>query len=170
MAHWDTLRARFFLTYTALWALLGTWLAVAFSSAGPVYFDEVTGSPGGFEPLLAYLEDLHTRAPLMALEVQRLLWDGHVGLAESPVEGISAMPSMHVAIPILLAITAYRVHRALGLAMSAYVLLVFAGSVHLAWHYAVDGYAASLLVPLVWVGAGRVQEWTDARSSRGAPH
>ena len=36
--------------------LLGTLLATAFASAGPIYYERVTGDPGPFAPLMTRLE------------------------------------------------------------------------------------------------------------------
>lgn len=149
------LRRRFFLTYFLLWIVLGTVGAIIFSSAGPVYFDRVTGEPGPYMPLLDYLHQVDARVPLLSLDVQESLWAGYVGVASQPVEGIAAMPSLHVAVPVLLALAGRRVHPALGWAMSVYALLILLGSIHLGWHYAVDGYAALATVPLLWWLVGR---------------
>ena len=144
------LRRRFLLTYFLLWILLGTVAAIAFSSAGPVYYDRVTGEVGPYGALLDYLRDVDARFPLLALDVQELLWAEHTGVLEQRIEGIAAMPSLHVAIPVLLALTGWKIHRAAGWTLTGFAVLILVGSVHLAWHYAVDGYAPIVAVPLLW--------------------
>ena len=43
------------------------------------------------------------------------------------------------------------------------MVLVFIASVHLGWHYAVDGYGAWLIaLPLWWI-AGRIAAWWEAK-------
>jgi hypothetical protein len=81
------------------------------------------------------------------------------------LNGISAMPSMHVAMSMLFALLAWNVHRLLGIAFTAFALAIAIGSVHLGWHYAVDGYASAIAMPLVWLAAGRLVDWRRARAS-----
>jgi hypothetical protein len=157
---WDPLRTRFFLTYFLCWIFLGTVLATVFSSAGPVYYEGVVGVEGPYGPLLAYLREVGASLHLVALDIQAFLWDGYSGASEHAIEGIAAMPSLHVAIPVLLTITAFRLNMWLGCALAVYAALILLGSVHLAWHYAVDGYASVLLVPALWVLSG----WVAKRS------
>jgi hypothetical protein len=40
--------------------------------------------------------------------------------------------------------------------MTALAVVTFLGSVHLAWHYAVDGYASAIFVTAAWFGVGRL--------------
>ncbi|HUP01747.1 MAG TPA: phosphatase PAP2 family protein [Gemmatimonadota bacterium] len=151
---WE-LRGQFLLTFFTLWVVLGTVAATAFSSVGPCYYGYVVSGPDPFAPLMEYLRGVDRMYPLTALDVQELLWTGYSSGAMHLIEGIAAMPSLHVAIPILYAIAGWKVDRRLGLAFAIYAFVVLIGSVHLGWHYAVDGYASALVVPAVWWGAGR---------------
>lgn len=148
------LRLRFFLTFLLTWIVLGTVLATMFSSVGPCYYGRVVGSPDPFVPLMAFRREVDEIRPLRALEIQEYLWDAYSGHADRFLEGISAMPSLHVAMPALYTLVAFHVHRWMGTAFALYALLVLLGSVHLGWHYAVDGYASVLLVVLGWYAVG----------------
>jgi hypothetical protein len=44
----------------------------------------------------------------------------------------------------------------LGIVFTVFALVILIGSVHLAWHYAVDGYAAVIAVGCLWVVVGAV--------------
>lgn len=147
-------RTRFFVAYFLLWTILGVVAATALSSGGPVYFATITGQPDPFAPLLAHLQQVNVTHPLRALEVQAMLWDGYVGRGEP--EGISAMPSLHVAVPVLFACMFWSRRRALSLALAGYTVLIAIGSVYLAWHYALDGYASVLGALAVWWLSGRI--------------
>lgn len=151
------IRTRFLVGFCLVWIILGSMLAILFSSAGPCYFGRVTGMADPYEPLMAYLGSVDRTHGLIALQVQDILWQGYVhGTTHALIEGISAMPSLHIALPILYAVATWRIHRALGVGFLIFTALMLIGSVHLGWHYAVDGYLSALLVPAVWWAAGRI--------------
>lgn len=157
------LRSQFLLTYALCWILLGTVLAYWLASAGPCYYGRVTGGPDPFAPLMTYLGTLDARVPLNALHVQDWLWSGYIG--QGPFEGISAMPSLHVALPVLYALVGFRVRRWLGAGFAAHAFLTLLGSIHLGWHYAVDGYVSVVAVIVIWRFVGHI---LDREASRRA--
>jgi hypothetical protein len=175
----EALRRRFFLTFGLAWMLLGSVAATGFSSAGPCYYARVTQSPQDpYEPLMKYLRQVDGEHRLWALGVQDALWeayahgrdavpsqpsvkrdaDGHASVGQM-LEGISAMPSMHVAMSVLFAWLGWAVSRWLGLAFTAFAIVIQIGSVHLGWHYAIDGYVSAVMVTALWFLVGR---WTPA--------
>jgi hypothetical protein len=155
----SALRTQFFVSYMLCWWLGGGLLALQFSSAGPAYYGLLGLSPDPFAPLLAYLHDVDSRIPILALDTQQLLWDGYTGKV-API-GISAFPSMHNASAVLFALAAWRVNRAAGIGFALYALVILLGSVHIGWHYAVDGYAAVGLALLFWWLAGHFARWHE---------
>jgi membrane-associated phospholipid phosphatase len=66
------------------------------------------------------------------------------------------MPSMHVASSIIVMLLAYRINRGLGHLMLAFTNVMMIGSVHLGWHYAVDGLFGAALALACWYAAERV--------------
>ena len=89
--------------------------------------------------------------PLLALQNQKLLLNSYLsGVHLEFGGGISAMPSLHVAIAYLFVLVGMKIHNLLGVVFSCYALLIFLGSVHLGWHYALDGYVAIVAVLLIW--------------------
>ncbi|MEM7312856.1 MAG: phosphatase PAP2 family protein [Planctomycetota bacterium] len=163
------LRMQFFLTFVLLWAVVGGPLAVLWSSAGPVYYQRVTGaSVDPYEPLMTYLNQANESVPLWSLAVQEKLWDDYQKQGGMLGGGISAMPSMHVASAILFALVGFQVSRRLGKWLAVYAALIWLGSIHLGWHYAVDGYVSLLLTIGLWwlVGkAVRSRMWPTASGS-----
>ena len=150
-------RTRFFLAYMLTWWIGGGLLAVAFSSAGPVYYGNIGLAPDPFAPLMTYLRDVDLRLPIWSLDTQQLLWDGYMGKT-API-GISAFPSMHNASTLLFALAAWQRSRGLGIAFAIYSGIILVGSVHLGWHYAVDGYAGLALAGACWWLAGFAARW-----------
>ena len=163
------LRTRFFLAYMLIWWVGGGVLAVVFSSAGPVYYDELGLSPNPYAGLFVYLNDVDSRLPLWFLKTQQMLWDGYTG--KIAALGISAMPSMHNASAVLFALAFWPVSRTVGLLFAAYAVVILIGSVHLGWHYAVDGYAAVAITLAAWWIAGIVARWhTNLDATRRFNH
>jgi hypothetical protein len=144
------LRARFFLSYSMCWIVLGSALAILMSSAGPCFLDEINGVDSAYEPLFEYLHTVSGQYPLVALELQAHLWDAFEANAKDLVSGISAMPSIHVAVAFLIALTARKINRFAGALAYSYSALILIGSVHLGWHYAIDGYASIVLMIPIW--------------------
>ncbi len=158
------LREQYLLSFCACWMLLGSVAAIALSSAGPCYYGLLYAADP-YAPLMSYLRSVNETYPIWALNAQDMLWEKHVANIAGLGSGISAMPSMHVAIATLNAILLSRLSRALGLLGLIYLLLIQVGSVHLGWHYAIDGYVSIIGVLFIWWAAGR---WV-ARSDRRAP-
>jgi hypothetical protein len=163
-------RARFFLTYTVGWIVLGTVLATLLSSAGPCYYASIVGDPGPYGPLMDYLRAVNVSHPLISIEVQGILWHQYRVGAVTPWNAISAMPSIHVAMPVVFTLVGRRFHKGLGAFFLVYGILVFIGSIHLGWHYAVDGYVSVIVMLAVWWWSGRVvRRHLDHRAADGPP-
>ena len=157
----DTIsRNTFLIAYVLVWSIGGNGFAIFFSSAGPVYY-EALGNGTTFAPLMETLHNFHEISPVWALNVHDMLWQGLVG--DGAVKGISAMPSMHVASSVLMTLFAYRYARWAGQVMLVFTVLIMFGSVHLAWHYALDGYVSIPLTLICWKAAG----WLARRQERG---
>ena len=164
-------RLQFLLSFILTWTLLGSLAALALSSAGPVYYGEVTGLADPFGPLMSRLYDIDATARLAGatgglpvLEVQEMLWGFYTDQDTTYGSGISAMPSLHVAVTALIAMSAYRIHRLFGYVMWAFTAIMLVGSVHLAWHYAIDGYLAIAATAVIWRLTGRFAEREVARN------
>ena len=44
----------------------------------------------------------------------------------------------------------FRINRVLGCFFTVYLLVIMVGSVHIGWHYAVDGYVAIATTLILW--------------------
>lgn len=149
-------RFRFFMTFLLMWVFPGTILATLFSSAGPCYYAQVVAGPSPYAAQMTYLQGVHDSLVLWALDTQATLWEAYATGVVTTVSGISAMPSMHVGAATLFALTGWATHRKLGIALTIFAVLIQLGSVHLAWHYAIDGYAGAASVLAIWWLVGAV--------------
>jgi hypothetical protein len=156
------LRMQFLIAFLLYWIVIGTGLAMLFSSVGPCYYGRVTGLADPYVPLMQYLHAAAEQFPVWALPTQEMLWQAYQSKEAALGAGISAMPSMHVAIAVLLALFGWRVSRSLGIALTVFAVLIQLGSVHLAWHYAIDGYASAIAGVIIWYAVG----WALRRAGR----
>jgi hypothetical protein len=154
------LRMQFFFSFLLVWILLGNVAATFLSSAGPVYYEAVVGG-GPYGPLMEYLHTIDSQSSLWAVAIQDQLWYSYLNPEVTVTRGISAMPSIHVSLAFLMTLLGWRVHRWLGLALTGYLVIIMIGSVHLGWHYAIDGYAGIIGTYLIWRGVG----WALAKRS-----
>lgn len=158
-------QVRGLLTFVGTWLLLGVVMATATASVGPIYYAHFYGDPA-FEPLVARLHAIDAVHHLKVLDFARWLLESGQGIGS----GISAMPSLHVgkawfAFILIQHRFGWRWYTWAGL---AFPLLMLVASVHLAWHYAVDGIVAIVLVTALWAGFGSLVEATRADRARSA--
>jgi PAP2 superfamily len=160
-------RARFFLAFGGAWFFLGFIGAWIGSSAGP-FFLSYLNSPSApeFAALVEKLRNANiaTGGRVNAPFLQDILIQGYLSKDYHFGLGISAMPSLHNAISVLYVFAAFRIGKLIGWTMVAYAIVIFIGSVHLAWHYAVDGIVATFGMWGIW----RAVNWWCAASGYDA--
>lgn len=148
-------RFRLIFSWFAAWVLIGTLAAWVFASAGPVYYNALVGHDANYAALQLRLAGLERLAvaqgrPLAALQFQPILLDAFRLRNYAPAGGISAMPSMHVALATLLVIGGFRRNRLWGGLLAIYALLIWIASIHFGWHYFIDGPVAALMMVGLW--------------------
>jgi hypothetical protein len=146
-------RTRLLLAITMTYSLLGNLGAILLSSGGPVYYERLVGQHSPYGRQAAFLS--HFRR-LHATRIQENIWQWLQTHTYVPFGSISAMPSMHVALTSLVALGCWQRSRWLGAVAWGYVAMIMLGSVHLNWHYAIDGYVALLGTLLIWWLSGRL--------------
>ena len=141
-------RRRFTILYVLAWVVLGNALALAFMSAGPIYYDRVLGAPR-----FDYIAQLLRLAGLEGTNLTGLqdwLWRAYQSRGHVAGAGISAFPSVHVAMATVLALYLFELDRRLWPLSLLFVALYQFLSVYLAWHYAIDGYFSILVILPAW--------------------
>jgi hypothetical protein len=171
-------RMQFLLTMALAWALIGNLAATWMSSAGPCFYALVVGGPDPYAPLMDYLRGVAAslgewHIPFTALILQDLLWESYAANGFGLAKGISAAPSMHIASSWIIWRLSWDLGRRARIAGSLFLALIFVGSIHLGWHYAVDGYLAVAFAWALW----RMVGWLLNRQAveallwpRGAGH
>jgi hypothetical protein len=155
------LRLCYLISALMVWILIGSVLATILSSAGPCFYGHiVSASNNPFAPLMLRLSEINELGKgnyyLHALFNQAGLWEAKITDTWGAFGGISAMPSIHLAMATLYAWLAFEVRKWLGWVFVGYVAMIQIGSVILGWHYAVDGYASIILASLIWLGIKRL--------------
>jgi len=133
------IKTRAVIAYFAIMAsaALGQYLL---SSGGPVFYarlgfgDRFTALP--IEPWVA--------------TATGYLWHDYLRAGGDVGGGISAMPSLHVAIALWVALVLRSYVPRLAFLGFVYFALILIGSVLLGWHYAVDGLAATAIAIVAW--------------------
>jgi len=146
-------KSRALIAYSLAWFLLGVVAAVLLSSAGPIFYDRLYGGHE-FQSLDAMLR---ARGGWIVLAESDLMWASRTDSVPGVVAGISAVPSVHVAISLWIYLAARELAPKAALPAFLYFLLVWIGSVQLGWHYASDGLAGAVGMLAVWPLARTLQ-------------
>lgn len=136
------------LTFQISWIALGAALASAWASVGPCFVHEFYGTDE-FQPLMVRLRSIEELGALRGMDyLLSSVGTNNIG------SGISAMPSLHVGISVLIALCfAEKLPRWQWVAW-LYVAIMYVGSIHLGWHYATDGIVSGVAIAVIWYLTG----------------
>lgn len=144
-------KSRALVAYVLAWFLLGVAAAALLSSAGPIFYDRLFG---GTE-FVALRESLQHRGAWVVLAESDRMWASLASGRPGIVAGISAAPSIHVAISVWMILVAKSMARRGTYCAVIYAAAIWIGSVQLGWHYVTDGLMG---------GAGMLAIWQLSRS------
>ena len=133
-------KSRALLAYFLIVGIFGVIGQYALSSAGPIFYG-LLGYGDAFADLPSSSTTLGLRNYLWAIHLQRDVQFGG---------GISAMPSIHVAVAAWVALSVTALWRRLAVLGWAFYLLILVGSVYLGWHYVSDGLVGTVAALLSW--------------------
>lgn len=150
------LRETYMIAYLASFFLIGMVSAGALDSAGPLFDGVLFGDGTTFSPLHDRLQEQIAAGggPKTADLIRQYLINLHQSDGVDMGAGISAMPSMHIALAALWVFPAWHFGKVAGVLMTLYGIVIWIGSVHLGWHYFVDGLVSLAMVAAIWFSAG----------------
>ena len=156
---------QYFLGFVLIWTLIGAGLATLFASVGPCFVGPIFGN-STFDAQMTYLNDANEQFPVLTLHVQDLLlqWyhNGERGLGS----GITAMPSMHVSMAMLSWLGMRRIAPRAAWWFFAFFVVIWLASIHLAYHYAVDGLVSMVATAAIWAASGALLRAWDQATAR----
>ena len=133
------LRSRSLLSYFLIVAM-GALGQYSLSSAGPVFYSQLgLGSRFAELPI-----------PPLVESARNYLWADYLRGGGNIASGISAFPSLHVAIALWVVLVLRSAYPGLQIVGWIWFGFILVGSVHLGWHYVSDGLFASIAVLLIW--------------------
>jgi hypothetical protein len=154
-------RFRILFTWTASWIVIGTLAGWFFASAGPCFYNTFVAYDPDYAELQRRLAAIGRLAAAQGHPIASLTYQSGLMLTYrthdfAPGGGISAMPSMHVAMVTLVALAAWQHNRLLGILGAYVVFAVWIATIHFGWHYFVDGPVGAAMMLALWFGAKRL--------------
>ncbi|MBT4803946.1 MAG: phosphatase PAP2 family protein [Legionellales bacterium] len=151
------LRTQFLLSWMLSWVILGSICALIFSSVGPCFYDTFyTSTPKDILLSNKQLQQYPVDCFYLTDAVKEALVQVTQSTSFTTGFGISAFPSLHVAISALNAIIVGKFNKYLGYLGWVYVFITSLSCVYLGFHYLVDCIAGVLGACSIWVLTGIV--------------
>jgi membrane-associated phospholipid phosphatase len=140
------LKSRALVSFFLTMALVGVVGQFALPSGGPIFWSRL-GFGHRFDALPS---EPHT------IGAATWLWTKHAGDTVDFATGISAFPSMHVAMAAWMVLAVSALYPRGRLLPAAYFLVILLGSIYLGWHYLVDGIGGAFGAVACWYAAPRL--------------
>ncbi len=126
-------RSALLMTYFTLWSVIAPVMHTMLPAAGPIFFER-----------MGYGDRFATLAPgPETMQVADYLWAIYSMKTFGAGSGISAMPSMHIAMTSWVLLVIWTLSRRLLVPGLIGATIIYLLSISLGWHYAVDGIVAA---------------------------
>jgi hypothetical protein len=162
-------KSRALIAHSLAWFVLGVIAAVIFSSAGPIFFDRLFGG----DRFALLTRTLAQGGAWVVLAESDAMWNAFLSGKPGLVAGISAFPSLHVAVSLWLVLAARALAPRAAPVAGAYFLFIWVASVQLGWHYIADGLGGAVGMIALWLLAAPLEralaERMAARSVEFSP-
>jgi hypothetical protein len=162
-------KSRALVAYSLTWFLLGVVGAVFCSSAGPIFYDRLYG---GTE-FAGLRSTLLARGATYVLAESDAMWSSFASGRPGFVAGISAVPSLHVAVSAWMVLAARSLAPRVAPLAWAYCAFMWIASVQLGWHYVSDGAVGVIGALAIWrlaaIGQARVERPSPVAHRHAAP-
>lgn len=129
-------RSTSLISYFALWSIFGPIGQLLGSAAGPIFYNRI-----GLGDRFAELE---ASVPVVTQKLSSYLWHFHSAGEPAVGAGISAMPSLHIATVAWIYFVFRSQQSRIAPIAALFAIYIFAMSVALGWHYAIDGVIGAL--------------------------
>lgn len=136
-----------------VYAVLGTLVATVFASVGPIFYTDFYPDAEQFTHLKPAMEE--DPYLINMLSYSGYLLDAYRTKQLAFAAGISAFPSVHVAVATLSAWFLSGFGRRWAALGWTHAVIIQYGSIYSGWHYAIDGDASLILVSAFWIAVSR---------------
>ena len=157
-------KSRALIAYALTWFLLGVAAAAILSSAGPIFYDRIFGST----EFAQLRQTLDHRGAWMVLAESDRMYSSFALRQPGLVSGISAVPSVHVAISVWIFLASRTTAKRLSGYALLYAVLIALGSVQLGWHYVTDGLVGAVGAVGIWVVSEPLRRFIESRLTGGS--
>lgn len=132
------------------WMIVGSVGATLLSSVGPIFYGDFYSAPNPYSDIQANFILAQQNGAVLWPEAVNVLLDIYKNNIICDLNGISAMPSMHVGISFLITLYAFTIHRKAGIIALIFTVLIFLSSILMGFHYAIDGYVSCGFIAAIW--------------------
>ncbi len=136
-----------------VYAVMGTLIATLFSSVGPIFYTDFYSGTQQFTHLKPAIEGNPYISNILIYS--DYLLDAYRSGQYMFASGISAFPSVHVAVATLSAWFLTSFGRRCAVLGWTNALIIQYGSIYSGWHYAIDGDVSLILVSAFWIAISR---------------